>query len=107
MLPRVAVLALEQQQLMRRADIRRASGAGVNGLHARQEHGPPPAQLRPDQPVSLLVVEEEALVERADVGERRAPNEQARAPGGIHGPGFEVIPVEHAVLAWLPPTREA
>ena len=87
-LPRIAMLALEKQQIVGRANVGRATGAGVDHLDGRQEDRPPATPLRPDQPVSLLVVEEEALVEQADVTEGGTAHEEACAPRRIHRPSF-------------------
>ena len=106
MLPRVAMLAFEEQQVVRGANVRRATGAGVNGLDGRQEDSPPATPLRPDQPVGLLVVEEEELVERTDVGDRGAANEEARPSRRIDRPSFAVVPIEHAIPARPSPVRE-
>ena len=85
-LARVAMLALEEQEDGARAYARRAAGRGVHSLDDGQEDGPPATPLCADQPVSLLVVDEEALVEGTDVGERGAAQEEACPGRGVHPP---------------------
>src|SRR5436309_13199485 len=103
----VAMLAFEKQQAVWRVNVRRAAGRRVNRLDGGQKDGAPAALLRPDQPVGLLVVDEEMLVEEADILDRGAAKEDACAPGRIDPASVAVVPVQHSIQAWSSPVREA
>ena len=68
----------------------------MNHLDFGDEHCLPALALGTNEPIGLLPVDEETLVERTDVFNRRSPETQPGATSDVDFPPAEIVPVRHA-----------
>ena len=79
----------------------------MNRFDGGQKDRLPATVLGPDQPVGLLVIDEEVLVEQAHILDCGAAKENAGTPARVDPPSITVVPVAHPVHAWPPPVRKS
>jgi hypothetical protein len=99
--------ALRHQDVATVVQLARRSVAEMRDLGDRREDEFPPRAGEAVAPVGFLAVEEERLVEKADVFHRRAAHEHRRARDHVDPPLRRAVPTGHSVAVERRDPRQA